>query len=132
VPLLDAFKAEQEALARVFPCTGAFDTHPQRMDGCVAQPFAPTLGRLTIARMLFNVRNQPRIADALPLACGVKATIEVERGASPVSTDLFRHLFQGAHSLGQEHHIRFMHRSHWDGSEHRAMIVDDGDDFLPL
>jgi len=68
VPLLDAFKASQEALALVFPRKGAFDAHPQRRDGFVAQPFAPALGRLTMARMLFDVRNQPRIEDALPIS----------------------------------------------------------------
>ena len=41
-------------------------------------------GGLTIARIFFDVRNQPRIEDALPIACGIKATIEVEIGASQV------------------------------------------------
>src|SRR5215467_9058785 len=44
VPLLDAFTAEQQPLARVLPRTGAFDPHPSRMDDGVAQPLAATLG----------------------------------------------------------------------------------------
>ena len=86
------------------------------MDGFIEEPLASALGSFAIAWILFDVRNQPRIEDALPIACGVKATIEVEIGASQISTDLFRHLLQGVQSLGQEHHIRFIHRSHGDGS----------------
>src|SRR6266852_8505059 len=48
VPLLDAFKSEQESLELVFPRKGPFDTHPQRMDGFVEQPLAPALGRLAV------------------------------------------------------------------------------------
>src|SRR5712691_10591457 len=36
VPLLDAFKTEQQPLAFVLPRTGPFDPHPQRMDGSVS------------------------------------------------------------------------------------------------
>ncbi len=32
VPLLDAFKSEQQPLELIFPGKGPFDTHPQRMD----------------------------------------------------------------------------------------------------
>ena len=46
VPLLDAFKAEQQPLELIFPRKGPLDTHPQGMDGGVEQPLAPTLGAL--------------------------------------------------------------------------------------
>src|SRR5438876_5470465 len=55
VPLLDAFKAEQHPLELVFPRKRPLDPHPQRMDGGVEQPLAPALGRLAVARMLFDV-----------------------------------------------------------------------------
>ena len=35
VPVLDAFKAEQQPLEFVLPRKGPLDTHPQRMDGGV-------------------------------------------------------------------------------------------------
>src|SRR5215217_3975457 len=34
------------------------------------------LGTLAVTRILFDVRNQPRIEDALPIACGIKAAIK--------------------------------------------------------
>src|SRR2546427_8966903 len=61
VPLLDAFKAEQESLALGFPRKGPFDAHPQGMDGFVAQPLTPTRGRCAVAGMLFEVGAHPRM-----------------------------------------------------------------------
>jgi hypothetical protein len=69
------------------------------MDGCIEQPLAPTLGALAVTRILFDVRNQPRIEEALPVACGIKAAIEVEVGSTEISTDLFGHLFQRFQAL---------------------------------
>src|SRR4030095_8653584 len=44
------------------------------------QALPSALGALAIARILFDVRNQPRIENALPIACGIKAAIQIERG----------------------------------------------------
>ena len=49
VPLLDAFKSEQQPLELVFPGKGPLDTHPQGIDGGVEQPLAPALGALAVA-----------------------------------------------------------------------------------
>ena len=38
MPLLDAFKADQQALELVFPRKGPLDPHPQRMDGSIEEP----------------------------------------------------------------------------------------------
>ena len=48
MPLLDAFKAEQQPLELVLPRKGPLDPHPQRMDGCIEQPLAPALGVLRL------------------------------------------------------------------------------------
>ena len=73
VPLLDAFKAEQESLELVFPRKGPFDTHPQRMDGGVEEAFAQFL-RLCSA---YNLAEARRISSPL-------------QGASPAKTRLLR------------------------------------------
>ena len=132
VPLLDALAPQQEPLERLFPGTGPFDTHPQGMDGFVEAALASTLRALTVPGILWDVGDHARIEDQLPIVRSIKAAIKVEVGASQVSPDLFGHLLQGLQALGKEHHIRFIHGSHGDGSSHRAMIVDDGNDLLAL
>src|SRR5215471_16535432 len=77
VPLLDAFKTEQEPLELVLPRKGAFDPHPSRMDGGVEEAFASTLGRLAVARILCDVGNQASIEHTLAIVGGIKAPIEV-------------------------------------------------------
>src|SRR5207249_5879522 len=57
VPLLDAFKSEQQPLEFVLPRKGPLDTHPQGMDGGVEEPLAPTLGALAVAGVLFDVAD---------------------------------------------------------------------------
>jgi len=95
MPLLDPFKAEQQSFKLIFPRKGALDTHPQCMDRFVEEAFASALGRLAVARILFDVGDEARIENALPIACGIKAAIEVEIGPSEIQPDLFGHLFQG-------------------------------------
>src|SRR5437016_13996227 len=75
VPLLDAFKSEQQPLELVFPRKGALDTHPQRMDGFVEEAFASALGVLAIPGILFDVGDQARIENALAICSGVKAAV---------------------------------------------------------
>ena len=65
------------------------------MDGGVEEAFAAALRRLTITRILFDVRNHAGVEYALAIGDRIKATIEVEIGASQVQTDLFSHLLQG-------------------------------------
>src|SRR5262245_42864909 len=75
------------------------------MDRCIEEALAPALGGLAITRILFDVRDQAGIEDALPVVCGIKATIEVEIGASQVQPHLFRHFFQRLETLRQQHHV---------------------------
>ena len=95
VSLLNVLKTQQQPLELIFPGKGPFDTHPQRMDGFVEEAFASALGRLSVARILCDVGDQARIEYALPMVCGINATIEVEMGTSQVEPDLFSHLLQG-------------------------------------
>jgi hypothetical protein len=78
VPLLETFKPEQQSLELIFPGKGPLDPHPQRMDGLVEEALASTLRVLTVPRILWDVGDQACIEDALPIACGIKAAIEVE------------------------------------------------------
>jgi hypothetical protein len=61
VPLLDAFKTEQQPLKFILPGKGPFDPHPQRMDGGVEEAFASALGSLSVARILFDVGDEARL-----------------------------------------------------------------------
>jgi hypothetical protein len=112
MPRLDAFKSEPPPFALVLPRQGARDAHPQRMDGFVEEAFASALRALTVAGMLCDLGDQASIANALPIMGGIKATIEVEGGALPVSPDRLGPLLPGFEALGKEHHIRFVHGRH--------------------
>jgi hypothetical protein len=59
--LLEAFKAEQQALKLIFPGKGPFDPHPQCMDGGGEEAFAAALGALAVAGILWDVGNQAGI-----------------------------------------------------------------------
>jgi hypothetical protein len=74
---------------------GSFDTHPQRMDGFVAQPLAPVLGALAVAGILWDVGDHASIKNALPIGRGIKATIKVEVGPSQVRPDFLGYRLQG-------------------------------------
>src|SRR4249920_2560305 len=102
------------------------------MDRCIEQALPSALGGLAVAGILLNVGNHTCVENALAIVCGIKAAIEVEVGASQVQPDLLGHLLQGLQALGKEHHICFIHGSHGDGSQHRAIVVYDRDDFLTL
>ena len=70
----------------VFPRKGPLDPHPQRMDGSIEEPLAAALGVLAVAGILWDVGDQARIENALPIVRRVKAALEVEIGASEVYT----------------------------------------------
>jgi hypothetical protein len=59
-------------------------------------------------------RYEPRIEDALAIAGGIEATIEVEIRTFQVQTHLFGYLLQSVQPLGKQHHIRFIDGSHRD------------------
>jgi hypothetical protein len=54
----------------------------------------PRFGGLTVAGILFDVRDQAGIENALPIMRGIKAAIKVKVGTTEIYTNLFRHLFQ--------------------------------------
>jgi hypothetical protein len=93
MPLLDAFKSEQQALELIFPRKGALHAHPQRMDGFIEEAFASALRGLTVAGILFDIGNEARIENALAIVRRIKATIKIEIGPSEIQPDLFGHLF---------------------------------------
>jgi hypothetical protein len=104
----------------------------QNLDGFVEEAFASTLRGLTVAGILFDIGDQAGIENALTIVRGIKAAIKVQVGTSEVQPDLLGHLLQGFQTLGQEHHIRFIDRRHRDRRSDRAIVVDDGDDFVTL
>src|SRR5262245_57521551 len=100
------------------------------MDGGMKQAVATALGTLAVPTVLWDVGDQARIEHALAIVRRIKATIEVEMGASEVQPDLFGHLLQGFQTLRQQYHVRLMDGSNRQGSQDIAMVVGDGDDLL--
>ena len=112
VPLLNAFKSEQQPLELVFPRKGPFDTYPQRMDGFVEEAFASTLDSLSVARILFDIGDQACVKNALAIVRRIKAAIEVEVGAFEVYSCLFGHLFQRFQALRKQEHVGLIDGCH--------------------
>ena len=48
------------------------------MDSGVEEAFAAALGALAVTGILFDVRDQARIKNALPIVRGIKTAIEVK------------------------------------------------------
>src|SRR5271155_1566853 len=61
VPLLDVFESQQQSLEFILPGKGPLHAKSQRMNGGIEQPLPSTLRDLAIARVLFDVRNEPRV-----------------------------------------------------------------------
>jgi hypothetical protein len=66
----------------------------QGMDGFVEDAFASALGRLSVARILFDVGDQARMENVLAIVSRINAVIKVEMGASKVQPNLCGHAFQ--------------------------------------
>ena len=81
---------------------------------------------------LLDGGEQARLEHGRAIACGITATIEVERRASAVPPHLLRHLLHRLQALRQQHHIRFMDGRHGDRRSDRPISVDERDDFLAL
>jgi len=69
------------------------------MDHFIEEAFASALGVLAIPRILFDVWDHAGVENAFAIVRGIKATIEVEIGASEVQTHLFDHLLQRFQAL---------------------------------
>ena len=130
--LLNVFKTKQHPLEFILPRKRPIDTSPQRMDGCIEEPLAPSFGVLAIAGILCDVRDHSGIENALADVFGIKARVEMQIGSCEVQTDRFRHSLQGFQTLWQQEHVRLIDGSHWEWRQHIAIIVGDSDDFLPV
>jgi hypothetical protein len=64
------------------------------MDGGVEEACAAALRRLALTRRLFDVRDHAGVEYARAIGDSIKATIEVELGASQVQPHLCRYLLQ--------------------------------------
>ena len=102
------------------------------MNGCIEQPLAPTLRGLPIARIFFDVRNEPRIEDHFAVVPGIEPAIEIEIGTIDLQIRQFGHALQGVQPLRKEHGIRFIYRRHGERGQHKAVVVDDREDLLAL
>src|SRR6266851_688860 len=91
------------------------------MNSGVEQPFAPTLRVRAVAGVLWDIGDQTCVA-----------AIEVKVGASDLHPHLLGHLLQGVQPLRQQHHVGLIDRSHRDRGYDVAMMVEDGNNFLPL
>src|SRR5262245_3254711 len=98
------------------------------MDHFLEEACASALGVLAMTRILCDVRHQPRMEDARPMAGGIKAAIEVEGGPSEVQPDLFGDLFQRLQALREEDHVGLIDRSHGNRRYDVVMVVRDRDD----
>ena len=72
------------------------------------------LGALAVTGVLFDVRDQARIKNPLPIVRGIKTTIEVKISTSEVQPDLFGHLLQRFQALWEQHHVGLVDGSHGD------------------
>src|SRR5262245_49487041 len=127
VPVLEAFTAEHQPLALVLPRPGACDPPPSRLADGVEPPLAATRGRLAVARLLWEVGAQARLAEALPLGRGSPAALAVASGAWEVPPALLRAPVQGLQALRAPTQVARMARSPGDGSADRPRVVHQGD-----
>jgi hypothetical protein len=132
VPLLDAFKTPQQALECIRPGKGPLHLRASRLDRGIEPPLPASRGGLAMARVCCEVGKHPSLEAHLAMARGINAAIAVERSAAEVHPDRLGHFLQGLQTLRSPHHLRCMHGRDGQGREHRAMVVRDGDDLVPL
>jgi hypothetical protein len=82
--------------------------------------------------MLFDVRQQPRIDNARPIAGGITAAREVEGGATEIETDLLGPLVQRFQALREQDHVGFIDRRPGDRGSDVALMGEAGEAWLPL
>ena len=69
------------------------------MDGGIEEPLASSLGALAVAGILCEVGDQAGIENALAIALGIKARVEIQIGSCKVQTDRFGHSLQGLQTI---------------------------------
>jgi len=97
--LLKVFKPQEEPLEFILPRKGPINARPQRMDGGIEEPLAPSLGLLTVTGILCDVGNHSSIEHALAIVLGIKARVEIQIDSSKVQTDQLSDPFQGFQPL---------------------------------
>ena len=102
---LFSLKAQSQSLELIFPGKGAFDSEAKFVEHFIKEAFAPGLGLLPVAWILFNVRLHPGIEDALAIGFAVKAGVQVEPRASQVETDFTRDSLEIFQPIGQQHDV---------------------------
>lgn len=102
------------------------------MDRSIEQPLPPTLRGLPITRVFLDVRNQPGVEDGFAVVPGIEPAIEIEIRAVDLQVGQSGHPLQGVQSVWKEHGIRFIYRRHRQRSQHKAVVIDDREDFLAL
>jgi hypothetical protein len=100
------------------------------MDGGMEQPLSPVLRGFSIARVFFEVWNQPGVENCFAIVPGIEPTIEIEIGTVDLQIRQSGHALQGVQSVRQQHGIGLIHRRHRKRSQHKAVIVDDREDLL--
>ena len=106
------FKTKKHPLEFILPRKGPIDTRPQRMDGGIEEPLAPSLGLLAVAGILCYVGDHAGIENAFAIVRGIKASVEIQIGSCEVQTDRFGHSLQGFQTLRQQEHVRLVDGSH--------------------
>ena len=84
------------------------------MDRGIEQPLAPTLGALTVTRILLDVGDHTGIENALAIVGRIKAAIEIKIGPSEVQPDLFGHSLQCFQALWEQDHVGLVDRRYRD------------------
>ena len=120
--LLPVFKTQEEPLEFIFPRKGPIDTRPQRMDGSIEEPLAPSLGLLAVAGILCDVRDHSGIENTLAIVLGVKSGVEIQISSSKVQTDYCGHPLQGFQTIGQQDHVRLVDWSYREWREHITVV----------
>jgi hypothetical protein len=85
-----------------------------------------------MARILFDIRNHPRIEDRLAIRLRIESTIEIEIRTFQHQPRELGHTLQSLQAFRQQDRIGFIDRRYRQGSQHIAVVLDDRDDFLPL
>ncbi len=93
--LLNALKTQEEPFEFILPRKGSVDARPQRTEGGIEEPFAPSLGACAVAGILLDVRDHARIEHARAIVRGIKASVEIQIGSSKVQPDHFGQPLQG-------------------------------------
>ena len=97
--VLNVFETQEESLELILPRKGPIDPRPQGMHGGIEEPFAPSLGALSVAGIHFDVGKHTRIENALAVVRGIKASVEIQIGSSQVQPNRFGDPLQGFEPL---------------------------------